>query len=158
MNLHVPITILHVEDDDNDAFLVERAFRKAALAARLLRVSDGREALEYLNMSGDSIDGVRSPVPSVMLLDLKLPEVDGFAVLAWTRADSRLRELTVFVLSSSDQPSDMAEAFRLGANRYFVKTLGFKDVIAAVTQLVGPSESLARVSASLPAAVLAKTV
>lgn len=124
-------TILHVEDDENDVFLVARAFRKAEVPCTIHHVPDGQQAIDYLS----GLEAGLRP-PKAMLLDLKLPGLNGFEVLAWTRAQPQFLELPVFVLSSSDQPQDMTRARELGANRYFVKTAGFAEVIEAAKELV----------------------
>lgn len=115
--------ILHVEDDPNDVFLVELAFRKAKTDSVLKVVNDGEQAIKYLNGEGDYSNRENHPFPAVVLLDIKLPRKSGLEVLAWTRAQSRpeVRRLPVLMLTSSNQPTDIDSAYDLGVNSYLVK-------------------------------------
>ncbi|SPE51766.1 Response regulator with CheY-like receiver domain and winged-helix DNA-binding domain [Verrucomicrobia bacterium] len=128
--------ILYVEDDPNDVFLLTRAFRKALLLAPVQHVANGQEALNYLSGAGPYADRRRFPCPALLLLDLKVPLLDGFQVLSWARAQQQWKRLPVFVLSSSNHSADMEQALQLGANRYFVKTPTFGDVAASVKALL----------------------
>jgi CheY-like chemotaxis protein len=94
-------TILLVEDDPNDALLIERAFRKAGLDDSLKIVRDGDEAIEYLTGTGQFQSRAGFPLPYLMLLDLKMPGTDGFEVLRWARAQESLKRLLIVVLTSS---------------------------------------------------------
>lgn len=127
-------TILHVEDSDDDAFLFDRALSRAQLVAQLQRVQDGRQAVDYLKGVGSYADRSLFPLPELMLLDLKLPQMDGFEVLAWARSQPGFADLPVFVLSSSDLPEDILRARELGAQAYFVKSAKFQDVVAEVSR------------------------
>lgn len=124
--------ILHVEDSDDDAFLLERALSRAGVYSRLHRVGDGRQAVEYLSGTGLFTNREAHPLPSLVLLDLKLPQLDGFEVLSWARSQAELEHLPVFILSSSDMPEDVARARELGAQAYFVKSARFEDVVKEV--------------------------
>jgi CheY-like chemotaxis protein len=130
-----PTAVLHVEDDPNDAFLLKHALRKAELPLEIQHVSDGQQAIDYLSGTGAFSDRANFPLPRLVLLDLKLPLLNGFEVLAWARSRSDFLSLPVFVLSSSDLPEDISEAKRLGANDFFVKTHTFEDVIQAMKNL-----------------------
>jgi CheY-like chemotaxis protein len=125
-------TILLVEDDENDAFLMERAFGKAGVPVRLQVVRDGREALRYLRGEGDFADRRRFPVPRLVLLDLNLPHVRGLDVLKQIRADPHLRQLLVVVLTSSAADTDVKQAYELGANSYLTKVARLEEVQALV--------------------------
>jgi CheY-like chemotaxis protein len=124
--------VLHVEDDPNDALLVKLSFRKAQLPVLLQHVTDGQQAVNYLSGTVPYSDRLSFPLPGLVLLDLKLPLLDGFGVLAWARAQPGLTDLRIIVLSSSNQPEDIARAKRLGADDYLVKASGYEEVVNAV--------------------------
>jgi two-component system response regulator len=113
-------TILLVEDDENDAFFVERAMHKIGMTNPVRNARDGQEAIDYLSGAGKFARRADFPLPGLILLDLKLPLVMGLAVLKWIRENSGL-SVIVIILSSSAEPSDLAAAYRLGANAYLVK-------------------------------------
>lgn len=113
--------ILVAEDNEDDRFLVERAFRKAGFKAGVSFVDDGREAVEYLKGEPPFTDRAAHPLPSLLLLDLKMPRFDGFDVIEWVRRQPALRRLIILVLSNSDLPEDINRAYDLGANSYLVK-------------------------------------
>ena len=133
-----PTAVLHVEDDPNDAFLLKHALRKADLPLEIQHVVDGQQAIDYLSGTGNFSDRTHFPLPRLVLLDLKLPLLNGFEVLAWARSHSEFLALPVFVLSSSDLPEDISEAKRLGADDFFVKTHTFEDVIQALKNIATP--------------------
>src|SRR5436190_4286477 len=106
------LNILLVEDEPNDVFLIERAFRKCDFHNILSTVGDGEQAIAYLEGAREFADRQKYPVPSIMLLDLKLPKRTGLEVLAWLRGrDDSLRRLPVVVLTSSKQSSDVNRAY-----------------------------------------------
>lgn len=113
--------ILLAEDDPNDVFFMQRALAKAGLSTRLHVVRNGQEALEYLGGLGKFSDRTEFPLPSLLLLDLKMPFVDGFEVLTWTRSQPGLKQLPVVVLTSSSEDRDRERAAEIGATAYFVK-------------------------------------
>jgi CheY-like chemotaxis protein len=113
--------ILLVEDNEDDVFLMQRAIKLAHIANPMLVVEDGQQAIDYLSGVGEYSDRARFPLPSIVFLDLKLPILRGHDVLAWIRSQSYLENLIVVVLTSSSEPSDLKEAYRLGANSYVVK-------------------------------------
>jgi two-component system response regulator len=121
------IDILLVEDNPNDAELTQRAFRKNEAGVRLAIVRDGVEALEYL-FGG-------KPQPKVVLLDLKLPKIDGIEVLRRIRADERTRTIPVVVLTSSQEERDIVECYKLGANSYVVKPVEFERFYRTISDL-----------------------
>lgn len=129
-------TILHVEDDPNDAFLVQHAFDKARLPIELRLVSDGQQALDYLAGTGPYGDRQSYPLPNLILLDLKMPKLSGFDVLSWLRGQERFGQLPVVILSSSEHCEDKAHAQKLGANGYEVKSPGFERVVQRVLAFV----------------------
>jgi len=126
------LVVLHVEDDPNDVFLLKRAFRKASLDIHWQSAADGQEALDYFRACCTSVDPTRFPIPDIVLLDLKIPVLSGFEVLAWVRAHAEVKHLPIFVLTSSNHPGDKSRAEMLGANRYIVKTHDFEEVIHSV--------------------------
>lgn len=131
--------LLHVEDDDNDAFFVERAFANAKINLAIQRVSDGQSAIDYLSGTGKYKDRDQYPLPQIMLLDLKLPLRDGFEVLEWARDQQEFRSLPIIVLSSSAEPKDTIKASRLGATAYVVKMIGFRDLLEKISVFLDPS-------------------
>ena len=113
--------ILLVEDNEDDVFLMQRALKGAKISNPLHVVEDGREAVNYLSAEGKYADRAAYPIPSIVFLDLKLPMLRGHEVLAWIRSQPQLENVVVVVLTSSNEPSDLKEAYRLGANSYVVK-------------------------------------
>src|SRR6187431_667930 len=112
--LHNEIILL-VEDDANDALLIQRAFQKAGLRNNLKLVRDGDQAVEYLSGQGNYENRDKFPLPFLVLLDLKMPGLDGFEVLDWIRRDPNLKRLLVVVLTSSNLQTDVDRAYELGA-------------------------------------------
>jgi DNA-binding response OmpR family regulator len=129
-------TILHVEDDPNDVFLVQRALSTLPCEVSVQVAENGLQAMDYLAGRGAYSDRTQFPLPQVMLLDLKIPLLDGFEVLARVRERAPRRRLRVFVLSSSDDPGDRKRAKQLGADEYFVKTFSFDDVVKRVDKVM----------------------
>lgn len=127
MSTNLPIDILLVEDSDEDAELAVRALKKQRLTNQLHRVADGAEALEFLQGT--------EQLPKLVLLDLKLPKIDGLEVLRALKGDPRTQSMPIVVLSSSRQHSDLAESYKLGANSYIVKPVEFEKFVDAVQQV-----------------------
>jgi CheY-like chemotaxis protein len=113
-------TILQVEDDPNDVFLFQHAMRKAGVTTPIQVASDGQQAIDYLAGTGRFADRQTFPLPSLVLLDLKLPYVMGLDVLKWIRQQPGPARIVV-LLSASGQEADIASAYRLGANGYLIK-------------------------------------
>jgi CheY-like chemotaxis protein len=122
-------TILHVEDDSNDVLLFQHACRKAGVKANLQTVTDGEEALAYLNGTDQFQNRAEHPFPTLLVLDLKLPRVSGFDLLTRVREDTRLRRLPVIVLTSSNREADVKRAYDLGANSFLVKPVAFEGLV-----------------------------
>ena len=122
--------VLIAEDDPSDAFLLKRAFQLAQVPATLHFVRDGQEAIDYLRGEGGYSDRKRFPLPTLLLLDLKMPKVDGFDVLTWLKSQPAWRSLPVVVLSSSSREDDIQRARALGADDYRVKPADFDDLLA----------------------------
>jgi len=128
-------TILLVEDNANDEFLTLRALKKYKVANDVIVTRDGVEALDYLFGTG-SYDGRNvTEQPVVMLLDLKLPKVDGLEVLRRVRADERTRYIPVVILTSSNEEKDVISGYKLGTNSYVQKPVDFSAFVDAVGQL-----------------------
>lgn len=125
-------TILHVEDDPNDVLLLQHACRRIACHPRLETVADGEEALAYFRGENHFGDRRRHPLPQLVLLDLKMPRLNGFEVLQWMRKQERFRRIPVIVLTSSNHVDDVKRAYDLGANSYLVKPVNFEALIEMV--------------------------
>jgi len=124
--------ILLVEDNYNDVLLIQRAFRKAKIEPQMSIVDDGDKAISYLSRDGKYADREQYPLPSLILLDLKMPRLSGLEVLAWIRQQPELNRLPVVVLTSSQEDSDLAQAYDLGANSYLVKPLDFQNFVSLI--------------------------
>ena len=123
-----PLTVLLVEDDANDALLLQRAFHRAKLTSLLRVVTDAEQAMAYLENDGN-------PTPSLLLLDLNLPRVSGLELLEWLRKkEDPLKDLPVIVLTSSRDTEDIDQAYALGANSYMAKPNGNFDGLAQMVK------------------------
>ena len=129
--------ILLVEDDEADILLVRRAFRNAHIVNRLIEVRDGQAAIQYLSGEGDYADRTRYPIPFLILLDLRLPKLSGFEVIAWLREQAHLAHVIVVVLTASDHVPDVTKARDLGANSYLVKPGNFEELVQMVKRIKG---------------------
>jgi CheY-like chemotaxis protein len=114
--------ILQVEDSEEDVFFLQFAFKEAGVDALIQVARDGQEAIEYLSGNGPFADRTKFVLPSLVLLDLKLPRKSGWEVLEWMRRQPVLKKMPVIVLSGSAQPVDIDRAYLLGANSYLVKS------------------------------------
>ncbi len=124
-----PYTVLLVEDDLNDIFLVKRAFKLARINNPLQVVTDGEEAINYLRGEGKFADRETYPLPKLIVMDIRMPRCSGFEVLEWVKGSGRpLRRIPVVIVSSSDDANDINRAYELGANAYMVKPVDFKEV------------------------------
>lgn len=121
------LTMLVAEDDAADAFLLERAFRKAATRTQVSVVRDGAEAVRFMESCGERL--------SLILLDLKMPRMDGFGVLSWLRDHAELRPALVVIFSSSNHREDMQRAAALGADHYLVKPAESEELQQIVRRL-----------------------
>ena len=122
---HSPILL--AEDREDDILLIRKAFASAYIPNPLYFVRDGEEAIAYLRGEGTYANRAEFPLPDLLLLDLKMPRVDGFEVLQWIREQPSLSSLRIVVLTSSDQLRDVNRAYQLGANSFLVKPLDFQN-------------------------------
>jgi len=129
------VDVLLVEDNPQDAELTMRAFKKRNLANNVFVVEDGAEALDFLFCRGKHENRDGSDRPKVVLLDLKLPKVNGLEVLRELRQDERTRTLPVVIVTSSREDPDIQTAYALGANSYVVKPVDFEAFMKAVSAL-----------------------
>ncbi|OGO32510.1 MAG: two-component system response regulator [Chloroflexi bacterium RBG_16_56_11] len=128
-------SILLVEDNPDDVELTMRAFRKNNIANRVVVAHDGVEALDYLFGSGQFASRDTRDVPRLILLDLKLPKIDGLQVLERLRADDRTKLTPVVILTSSKEEQDLLKGYRCGANSYVRKPVDFNHFVDAVRQI-----------------------
>jgi two-component system response regulator len=128
-------TILLVEDNPNDEALTLRALKKNNIQERVVVVHDGAEALDYLFATGAYQDRGHAELPRVVLLDLKLPKIDGLEVLRRLRADARTRLLPVVILTSSNEERDLLAGYGSGANSYIRKPVDFTEFAETVRHL-----------------------
>jgi CheY-like chemotaxis protein len=125
-------TILLIEDNPSDVALTRRALERSHVSNAVVVAEDGQEALDYLFCTGAHASRDPAEMPAVVLLDLKLPKLDGFEVLRRLRADERTRRLPVVVLTSSSEEQDVAASYDLGVNSYMRKPVDFAQFAAAI--------------------------
>ncbi|MCR3923165.1 MAG: response regulator [Firmicutes bacterium] len=129
------VEILLVEDNMSDAELTLRALRKENLTNNIVHVTDGEEALDFLYNRNAFSDRHPDWKPKIVILDLKLPKVDGLEVLKVIKSDPRLNRMPVVILTSSSEEPDLQESYRLGVNSYIVKPVEFDKFVEAVRTL-----------------------
>ena len=127
--------LLVADDDPADVFLLRRAFRCASLSCEIVEVRDGEEAIDYLNGKPPFDDRERYPFPSLLLLDVKMPKMNGFDVLAWLRGRPYVDQLPVVVFSGSALESDSQAALHLGAREYLIKPADIEQMSSLVQGL-----------------------
>lgn len=130
-----PRIILLVEDNPADETLTLRALKKNNIASPVVVVRDGVEALDWLFRQGSHADRDPQLIPQIILLDLKIPKLDGLEVLKRMRADPRTRFLPVVILTSSSEERDLLASYELGVNSYVCKPVNFTEFVTAVGQL-----------------------
>jgi CheY-like chemotaxis protein len=129
--------VLHVDDDPGDSLLFSQACRKAEVSFRLQSVSDGETAIAYLSGADIYANRERYPLPVLVLLDLKMPRMNGFDVLAWIRGHAQFKSLPVVVFTASNQEEDIQRAYAGHANSYLVKPVGIHTLIDMVKLIDG---------------------
>ena len=128
-------TLLLIEDDDNDVFLIKRAFKRTNPELPVIAINDGDAAIHYLAGTNEYGDRTQFPLPALILLDLKLPRRSGLEVLEWLRNQPGLRRIPVIALTSSQERADVDKAYEAGVNSYLVKP-GTFDALAAMTRFI----------------------
>jgi CheY-like chemotaxis protein len=134
--MKIPLEILLVEDNPQEAELTIRALKKRTLANHFVHVHDGQEAVDFIFRRGSYKGKETYEMPKVVLLDLKLPKLDGIEVLRQLRADERTRLIPVVVLTSSREDRDVIEAYQIGANSYIVKPVDFEKFLEVVSNMI----------------------
>lgn len=129
------VDIILVEDNPDDAELALHALKKNRIANSLIHLKDGEEALDYIFCKGQYEKRNISDIPKVILLDIKMPKVDGLEVLKRIKADPIIRIIPVVLLTSSKEEKDILESYQLGANSYIVKPVNFDSFVKAVSDL-----------------------
>jgi two-component system, response regulator len=135
MEIMEKVEILLAEDNDKDAEMTQRALRKHNLANRLHWVKDGAEALEFIYCTGAYAGRDMDALPKLILLDLKMPKVDGIEVLRRIKSEERTRQLPVVMMTSSNEERDVVESYRLGVNSYIVKPIEFSAFVDVVAKI-----------------------
>jgi CheY-like chemotaxis protein len=128
------VTIVLVEDDPGHARLIERNLRRAHITNDLVVLGDGQEAVEYFFPEGEDVAAERV-MPLLVLLDLNLPGVDGYQVLARLKADERTRRIPVIILTTTDDPRDIKRCYDLGCNVYIIKPVEYEQFAEAIRKL-----------------------
>jgi CheY-like chemotaxis protein len=129
--------ILLAEDNEDHVLLTRRAFKQAGLVNPIFVVQDGEEAIAYLSGEGKFSNRSEYPLPTLLLLDLKMPRKNGFDVLEWLRHQPTLAALRVVVLTTSDQIMDVNRAYQLGANSFLTKPVDFRDFVQLSSAIKG---------------------
>jgi CheY-like chemotaxis protein len=125
-------TVLMAEDDEHDIVAVKRAWKKHHISNPLYVVNDGEECLDFLHRRGKYSEPGTAPRPGILLLDIKMPKMDGLAVLKQIREDGQLHRLPVIILTTSTAEEDRLSSYDLGVNAYIVKPVGFENFSEAV--------------------------
>lgn len=132
MDWRAPLVILIAEDDENDSFLLQRAFKKVGLNMPCHICRDGSEAMAYLRGEGEFADRVKFPFPRVLITDLKMPKCSGFDLLRWLDDHPECNMIPKIILSASAEAKDVTLAYQLGANCYFKKPATFDKLVEIV--------------------------
>lgn len=133
--MNSPIEILLVEDNPEDLTLTLRALKKAALSNRIHVCRDGEEALDFIFCQGQFAERQSTSAPRLILLDLKLPKIDGLEVIQKLKADPLTKHIPIVALTSSKQQTDIVRSYSLGVNSYIVKPVDFERFVDAVRDL-----------------------
>jgi CheY-like chemotaxis protein len=135
------IHVLYAEDDENDAFFMQRAFAKLRRSDALRIAHNGRKAVAYLNGEGEYADRSKFPLPDILLLDVKMPELSGLEVLAWVRAQPQFSKQVIVMFTSSTQDSDVERSRAGGANAYLVKPSNADNLAPLVESIIRACEA-----------------
>ena len=130
-----PQVVLSVDDNDVDGALLERAFKRTSIPARLYRVSEGPQAMAYLAGDGIYRDRENYPLPDLVLLDLAMPKMSGVEVLKWIRGQNVVKKTRVLIFTSSEKPEDVKAANEIGADGYLLKPTKFDDLKKLVKEI-----------------------
>lgn len=133
--MSTPAVILLAEDEETDVFFVSHALKQTGLSHLLVTVTDGKAAVDYLGGQAPYQDRTQHPLPALLLLDLKMPRMDGFGVLQWLKQTPGFAQLPVVVLTSSADEADREKALRLGASEYRIKPAKPKELVRILQQL-----------------------
>src|SRR5579872_1240693 len=128
-------TVLHIDDDPNDLQLFQAAARRGQVHFSIQNVTDGEQAMAYLNGRGTYANRLLYPLPALVLLDLKMPRATGFDVLRWIRNHPEVGNLPVVVFSGSELRDDIRQAYAVGADSYLVKPIGFNALVELVKNI-----------------------
>lgn len=129
------IDILLVEDNPDDADLTIRALKKNGLASSIIHLQDGEEALDFIFCKGVYSDRVFEEMPKLLILDLKMPKVDGIEVLRQVKSDARTRAMPVVLFTSSNEERDITKSYQSGVNSYIVKPVEFESFVKVVSNV-----------------------
>jgi CheY-like chemotaxis protein len=131
---HQPVTILLVEDDPGHAVLIEKNLRRAGIANNIITLIDGQKAVDFLFKRGDFAKDLR-PAPLLILLDLNLPVLDGYQVLKVIKGDELTRRIPVVILTTTDNPTEVARCYELGCNVYVTKPVEYDQFSEAIRRI-----------------------
>ena len=129
------IDILLVEDNMSDAEMIVRALKKNNITDKLVHLRDGSEALDFIFAEGPYLDREAKKMPKVIVLDLKMPKVNGLQVLQRVKSDERTRKIPIVILTSSNEDTDIRECYNLGINSYIVKPVQFEEFTKVISKL-----------------------
>ncbi|HEY4150849.1 MAG TPA: response regulator [Chitinophagaceae bacterium] len=132
---HHQVEILLVEDNPHEAELAILSLKKNHLSNKLLHIDDGAEALDFIFSRGNYSENKSFPFPKLILLDLKLPKVDGLEILRQVKGDERTSNIPIVILTSSKEEKDIIESYKLGVNSYIVKPVSFDAFTKAIAEL-----------------------
>ena len=125
--LRQSVMIMLVDDDDGHRLLIRENLRMGGIVNEMIEMADGQQALDYLTRRGSYQDAAKSPRPGLILLDIKMPKMDGFAVLERLKAEPALRQIPVMMLTSTDDQIEVNRCYQLGANTYVVKPVRYDE-------------------------------
>lgn len=139
------VAVLAVDDSSDDTLLLRKACQRSKACFDLFVVQDGVEAVHYLSGSEPYVDRLRYPIPALLLLDLKMPRMNGFEALEWVRAQPGLKNVPVIVFTASQHDSDVRNAYDKGANGYIVKPVDYDDLVKlteAISSAIGQHQDV----------------